>query len=180
MLWKLPRLVEGGRESPHSNNLLGPCHGGGTMACRIHAGHYLKFCKVHDDVTWVETFVTPPKRMVSQMLPLDPAVVIGCEPKASRAWAWANENCTWMRLKVCSNSMVLLEQRECWKQRENWREKERTRSSMQNDWWAMERSWETMLYNFFPFPHGSVSIPTDVQCVKCVTHGIVAIPSRKS
>jgi hypothetical protein len=33
---------------------------------------------------------------------------------------------------------------------------------MQNGWRVMERSWETMLYNFFPFPYGSVGIPTDV------------------
>jgi hypothetical protein len=27
-----------------------------------------------------------------------------------------------------------------------------------------------MQYNFFPFPYGSVGIPTDVQCVKSVAH----------
>ncbi len=60
---------------------------------------------------------------------LDPAFVIQCEPKASRAWA--NENCTWMWPKVCLNYGAFLAD-EVLKERENWRGKERTRSSIQN------------------------------------------------
>jgi len=50
MLWKLPRLLEGGRESPHSNNLLGLAMGEGPWRATSMLGIYLKFCKFHDDV----------------------------------------------------------------------------------------------------------------------------------
>ncbi len=58
----------------------------------------------------------------------------------------------------------------CWKKEKTEGEKRGPGPPSKMGWWVMERSWETIPYNFFPFPYGLVGIPTDVQCVKCFTH----------